>query len=186
MCVNLLVKAGARLDLKAFNQTALQMSREMNHSECVAILDTAFSDHGLTPAVTIEEGLYLIRSVDKKEFLYCGSNFLDGPRRHALTWIGNANQDPAMRWQLKSNGAGNHHIYNMKQREYLYTGTRFLEKTHFRYALTWVGFIRLLVLFAPSSNPHLPPYQAGNPNQILPRDISWELVDIGDSRYRIR
>ena len=34
------------------------------------------------------------------ELLYVGSKMLDDSRRHALTWRGSPNNDPAMRWKL--------------------------------------------------------------------------------------
>ena len=41
-CVGLLVKAGARLDLKdKYGETALGIAKEDNHPKCVAILEAA-------------------------------------------------------------------------------------------------------------------------------------------------
>lgn len=41
-----------------------------------------------------------IRNVSSGEFLYTGSKKLDPSRRHALTWCGEANDDPAMLWEM--------------------------------------------------------------------------------------
>ena len=41
-CLNLLIKAGARLDLKSKRgRTALAFAKKCNHPECVALLETA-------------------------------------------------------------------------------------------------------------------------------------------------
>ena len=55
-----------------------------------------------TDAVTAaNSNAYRIRNVSTGEFLYTGSNMLDANRRHALTWVGNPNKDPAMVWELQ-------------------------------------------------------------------------------------
>ena len=43
----------------------------------------------------------MIRNSSTGEYLYTGSKTLDSSRRHALTWIGKANADPAMLWVLE-------------------------------------------------------------------------------------
>ena len=84
-------------------------------------------------------GVHRIRHQQRGEFLYAGSSRLDASRRHALTWIGSDNGDPAMRWELIPRGeTGSFLIRNAKLNEYLYTGSSTLDSRS-RYALTWVG-----------------------------------------------
>ena len=40
-CLDLLIKAGARLDAKAAGNTALALAKEENHPKCVALLEAA-------------------------------------------------------------------------------------------------------------------------------------------------
>ena len=40
-CLDLLIKAGARLDAKAFGNTALGWANKNNHPKCVALLEAA-------------------------------------------------------------------------------------------------------------------------------------------------
>ena len=40
-CVDLLIKAGARLDVEAFGKTALGWANKKNHPKCVALLEAA-------------------------------------------------------------------------------------------------------------------------------------------------
>ena len=49
-------------------------------------------------------GYYKIRHRQRGEFLYTGSRMLDDDRRHALTWMGKDNGDPAMVWHVRGPG----------------------------------------------------------------------------------
>ena len=40
-CLDLLIKAGARLDVNAFGKTALGWANAKNHPKCVALLEAA-------------------------------------------------------------------------------------------------------------------------------------------------
>jgi hypothetical protein len=93
------------------------------------------------PALTDKTNKVQLRNVHNGEFLYCGSKTLDEERRHVLTWIGKANDDPAMNWEPvpvtdKNNITG----YKLKNNrgEFLYVGSKCLDDSR-RYALTWVG-----------------------------------------------
>ena len=40
-CLDILIKAGARLDVEAFGKTALGFANKNNHLKCVALLEAA-------------------------------------------------------------------------------------------------------------------------------------------------
>lgn len=113
------------------------------------------------PTRIVDGGRFRIRNYQQDELLYAGSKMLDTDRRYALTWTGEPNKDPAMVWELTSDGSGRYRILNPSTGEFLCTGWKMLDKLR-RYAFTW----------------------AGQPNDDL--GMMWELIDVGDGRHRIR
>ena len=104
-----------------------------------------------TDAKARGDGVIRVRICNEQrgEYLYVGSKLLDPDRRLALTWVGDANDDEAMLWDIVPAPGGQNsregvsfppicRIRNAATDEYLYVGSSMLDAAR-RYALTWVG-----------------------------------------------
>jgi len=86
-----------------------------------------------------EAGARTVRILHQQrgEHLFAGSKCLDDQRRHALTWKGRHNGDPAMLWQLipvgggegegEGEGRGTFRIKHLQTGEFLYTGSSMVD-----------------------------------------------------------